>query len=81
MSTIKNSGFTISLSLIKDLFYIFAILGGILSFIITKIKNDTIVETMVKQNTENIKKINNILDEQVDMNEKFMIYIESHKEK
>ncbi len=81
MSTIKNSGFTISLSLIKDLFYIFAILGGILSFIITKIKNDTIVETMVKQNTENIKKINNILDEQVDMNEKFIKYIESHKEK
>ena len=55
---------------IKDAIYIIGILISLYGWISTKSKNEAVLETTIKYNTEAIKNLENFVDKQVELNGK-----------
>jgi len=55
---------------IKDAIYIIGIGVATYGWISSKAENKAIMETTIKYNTEEIKKMNNFVEKQVDLNQK-----------
>jgi hypothetical protein len=72
---------------IKDVIYIIGILVSLYGWITTKSKNEAVLETTIKYNTETVKKLEIFVDKQIELNSKqaeldgqYSQFINSHKE-
>ena len=72
---------------IKDAIYIIGIVISLAGWITTKAKNEATLETTIKYNTEAVKKIEDFVTKQVELNEKqaelngkTIQFIASHKQ-
>lgn len=71
---------------IKDAIYIIGILISLYGWISTKSKNEAVLETTIKYNTETIKKLEIFVDKQIELNAKqaeldgqYSQFINTHK--
>ena len=71
---------------IKDAIYIIGIIISLAGWITTKAKNEAILETTIKYNTEAVQKLEQFVDKQVDLNGKqallngqYSEFIRNHK--
>ena len=55
---------------IKDAIYIIGIVVSLTGWISTKAKNEAVLETTIKYNTEIVKKLEIFMDKQIELNEK-----------
>ena len=76
MAPAKEEGYKKYLVYVKDVIYIIGILIGVIGWITTKSKNEAILETTLKYNTEAIKKMELFMDNQQELNGKVIQYIE-----
>ena len=74
-------------SYIKDAIYIIGILISLAGWLSSKAKNEAILETTIKYNTEAVQKLEKFMDKQVDVNGKqaqlngqYSEFIRTHKE-
>ena len=63
-------GYKKYLPYLKDAVYIIGIVISLFGWIKTKSKNEAILETTIKYNTEAVKKFENFMTKQVDLNTK-----------
>jgi len=63
-------GYKKFLPYLKDAVYIAGIVISLFGWIKTKSKNEAVLETTIKYNTEAVKKFENFMDKQVDLNTK-----------
>ena len=70
MSPEKTSGYKKLTPYIKDAIYIIGIIVSLYGWISTKSKNEAILESTIKYNTEAVKKVEAFVTKQVDMNAK-----------
>jgi cytochrome b561 len=61
----------------KDILYILALLVAVVGWLMSKSKNEAILETTVMHNTETIKKIETFMDGQSTLNGKIIQYMET----
>lgn len=71
---------------LKDVIYIIGILASLYGWISTKSKNEAVLETTIKYNTETVKKLEVFVDKQIELNAKqaeldgqYSQFINSHK--
>ena len=55
---------------LKDVVYIIGILVSLYGWITTKSKNEAVLETTIKYNTETVKKLEIFVDKQIELNAK-----------
>lgn len=72
---------------IKDIIYIIGIFVSLYGWISTKSKNEAVLETTIKYNTETVKKLEIFVDKQIELNAKqaeldgqYSQFINSHKD-
>lgn len=72
---------------LKDVVYIVGILVSLYGWITTKSKNEAVLETTIKYNTETVKKLEIFVDKQIELNAKqaeldgqYSQFVNSHKE-
>ena len=70
MSPEKAPGYKKLLPYLKDAVYIIGIVISLLGWMRANTENKTLLETTVKYNTEELKKLDNFVNKQVDMNTK-----------
>jgi len=63
-------GYKKYLPYLKDAVYIIGLVVALFGWISTKSKNEAVLETTIKYNTEAVKKFENFMDKQVDLNGK-----------
>ena len=83
----KDEGYKKYLVYIKDAIYVIAIVISMYGWISTKAKNEAVLETTIKYNTEIVKKLENFMDKQIELNAKqaelngkYTQFIATHKE-
>jgi hypothetical protein len=74
-------------AIIKDAIFIIGIVISLAGWITTKAKNEAVLETTIKYNTEIVKKLEIFMDKQIELNGKqatlngqYSQFISSHKE-
>lgn len=72
----KEEGYKKYLAYAKDAIYIISIIAGVIGWLSAKSKNEAILETTLKYNTEAIKKMELFMDNQKELNGKVIQYIE-----
>ena len=72
----KEEGYKKYLAYTKDAIYIISIIAGVIGWLSAKSKNEAILETTLKYNTEAIKKMELFMDNQKELNGKVIQYIE-----
>ena len=83
----KEEGYKKYLVYFKDAVYIVMIMISMYGWISTKAKNEAVLETTIKYNTEIVKKLEVFMDKQVELNGKqatlngqYSQFVNSHKE-
>lgn len=66
----KVTGYKKYLPYLKDVVYVVGIVISLLGWIRAKTENKTLLETTVKYNTEAVKKLDDFVTKQVDLNSK-----------
>jgi hypothetical protein len=70
MSPVKTPVYKKYLPYLKDFVYVVGIAVSLLGWIKTKSKNEAILETTIKYNTEAVEKLEDFVTKQVDLNGK-----------
>ena len=65
------------LSYFKDILYIMGIFIAVIGWLLTNSKNEAILETVVKNNTETIKKMEIFIENQATLNGKIIQFMET----
>jgi hypothetical protein len=73
----KPTGYKKYLAYIKDFVYIIGLVIAIGGWLTSKSKNEAILETTVKYNTETIDKLEVFMDNQLELNGKVIQYMAS----
>jgi hypothetical protein len=68
MMTAKTPFYTKYLAYLKDAAYIIGICVALYGWISTKSKNEAILETTIKYNTETVKRLEIFMDKQIELN-------------
>jgi hypothetical protein len=83
----KEEGYKKYLVYLKDVVYIIGIVVAMYGWISTKAKNEAVLETTIKYNTEIVKKLETFMDKQIELNGKqaelngkYTQFITTHKE-
>ena len=83
----KEEGYKKYLVYLKDAVYIILLIISMWGWISTKAKNEAVLETTIKYNTEIVKKLETFMDKQIELNSKqaelngkYTQFIASHKE-
>lgn len=83
----KEEGYKKYLVYLKDAVYIILLIISMYGWISTKAKNEAVLETTIKYNTEIVKKLETFMDKQIELNGKqaelngkYSQFIISHKE-
>ena len=84
---VKEESYKKYLVYLKDVVYIIGIIIAMYGWINTKAKNEAVLETTIKYNTEIVKKLEQFMDKQIELNEKqaelngkYSQFILSHRE-
>jgi hypothetical protein len=83
----KEEGYKKYLVYLKDVVYIIGIVIAMYGWISTKAKNEAVLETTIKYNTEIVQKLEKFMDKQIELNGKqaelngkYTQFITTHKE-
>ena len=87
MPPIKEPGYKKYVSYLKDVVYVILLIISMWGWITTKAKNEAVLETTIKYNTEIVKKLETFMEKQIEVNAKQAElngkntqFITSHKE-